>query len=122
MVRTAIGCGAIGLAQRLADLEPRSSYHEHAICASHAVVAEGNRELESARDLYAEAARRWKQFGVVPERAFALLGQGRCLVTLRRPEAVAVLREARDIFASLGATPSLDEVDGLLERAISISS
>ena len=44
--------------------------------------AEANDNLEAAADGYADAAQRWQRFGVVPEQAFALLGQGRCLVAL----------------------------------------
>ena len=38
-----------------------------------------------AAALYGEAAARWQQFGNVPEHAYALLGQGRCLLALDRP-------------------------------------
>ena len=37
-------------------------------------------DLQAAADAYADAADRWERFGVVPEQAFALLGQGRCLL------------------------------------------
>jgi len=54
----------------------------------------------------------------VPEQAFALLGQGRCLIGLSRPtEAAAVLQHAREIFERLGATPALAETDALLAAA-----
>jgi len=59
---------------------------------------------------------RWERFGVVPEQAFALLGQGRCLLGLSRPEAASVLHHAREIFERLGATPALAETDALLEQ------
>ena len=48
----------------------------------------------------AEAASRWQEFADVDERAWALLGQGRCLSAVGKPEAVAPLREARDLFAN----------------------
>jgi hypothetical protein len=71
----------------------------------------------------AYAAVRWKRFGVVPEQAFALLGEGRCLVALDRPtEAAAPLRRAREIFGSLGATPALAETNALLQRTTALSS
>ena len=50
----------------------------------------------------------------MPERAYALLGQGRCLAALGEPEAEEPLREARELFASMGFTPAVAEVDGLL--------
>ena len=66
-----------------------------------------------AAALYAEAAERWREFGNVPERAYALLGQGRCLPrsAARRGEP---LREARELFASMGYRPALAETDALL--------
>ena len=42
----------------------------------------GARRPRVAAEGYAEAAGRWERFGVVPEQAFALLGQGRCLTAL----------------------------------------
>jgi hypothetical protein len=79
--------------------------------------------LSSAADAYADAADRWERFGVVPEQAFALLGQGRCLVTLsRQTEAAPVLRHAREIFGRLQATPALAETDALLQQATALSS
>src|SRR5207342_3570779 len=56
-------------------------------------------DLEADADAYADAADRWERFGVVPEQAFALLGQGRCLLRLSRPtEAASVLQRAHEIF------------------------
>jgi class 3 adenylate cyclase len=61
-------------------------------------------------------------FGV-PEEAFALLGQGRCLLGLgREPEAVPVLQAAREIFVRLGAAPALAETDALLQIAAALRS
>ena len=45
--------------------------------------------IQAAADGYADAAERWQPFGVVPEQAFALLGQGRCLLGLARPTEAA---------------------------------
>jgi len=64
-----------------------------------------------------EAAVRWQEFGNVPERAHALLGQGRCLCGLGRPEAELPLCEARDLFAAMGYKPALAETEALLEQA-----
>ena len=66
------------------------------------------------RTLYAEAAERWRAFGNVPERAYALLGQGRCLAALGDPEAEGPLREAHELFASMGYKPALAETEALL--------
>jgi hypothetical protein len=53
----------------------------------------------------------------VPERAYALLGQGRCLAALGKPEAEEPLREARELFASMGYKPPLAETEALLGGA-----
>ena len=95
----------------------------HATVAANASIAEAEGDLQAALGGYTDAARRWERFGVVPEQAFALLGRGRCLLELGRPnEASPVLLEARAIFDRLGAAPALAEVDGLLERATALSS
>ena len=118
VVRTALRLGDRPLSERLVDaLEPRYPLDEHALCASRAQLAEHAGELEEAAALYAEAAGRWLEFGHVPERAYALLGQGRCLRALGRPGAEEPLLEARELFASMGYVPALGEVDGLLGSA-----
>ena len=50
-------------------------------------------------------------------RRHALLGQGRCLCGLGRPEAELPLCEARDLFAAMGYKPALAETEALLEQA-----
>jgi class 3 adenylate cyclase/tetratricopeptide (TPR) repeat protein len=122
MVRAAVGAGDRAVAERLAGgFEPIHRYQEHALCASRAILAEGRGEAEEGARLYAEAAGRWERFGVVPERGFALLGEGRCLLALERPaEAVEVLRVAREGFLGLGAKPALAETDALLEQATAL--
>ena len=84
MLRTALAAGDPDLAERLADgLEPRYPLREHALCAARAQLAEHAGNHADAAVLYAEAAARWQQFGNVREYAYALLGQGRCLVARR---------------------------------------
>ena len=61
-------------------------------------------------------------FAVVPEKGFALLGQGRCLISLGRPGYDAPLQEAREIFARLRARPLIAAVDDLLAGAIARTS
>jgi len=124
MVRTAVAAGDLALADRLASgFGPNYPYTEHALCATRAILAEATGETEQAAGLYAEAAGRWERFGVVPERGFALLGQGRCLLVLGRPvEAVGALRSAREVLSALGALPFLAETDALLEQATALTS
>jgi class 3 adenylate cyclase/tetratricopeptide (TPR) repeat protein len=123
MVRTAVAGGDVALAERLASrIASLYPYQQHALCAVRAVISEAKGDTELAAQLYAEGASRWERFGVVPELAFALLGQGRCLVALDLPEAAEVLRAARVIFAQLSAKPALAEADALLQRRTAVSS
>ena len=116
MVRTAVQIGEPALAERLIALvKPRHNASEHALVAANASLAEAGGDLQAAADGYADAAGRWEGFGVVTEQAFALLGQGRCLLGLARPtEAAPVLQRAGDVFERLQAAPALAEVDELL--------
>jgi tetratricopeptide (TPR) repeat protein len=117
MARTALATGDEALARRLADgLEPSYPLNEHALCAVRAQLAEHAADHEGAAALYDEAAARWQKFGNVPERAYALLGQGRCLLALSRPEAEQPLHEAGDLFAAMGYRPALVETKALLEQ------
>jgi hypothetical protein len=116
MLRVALAAGDPGLGERLArGLEARYPLDGHAVCAARAQLSEHGGEHDSAAALYAEAAGRWKEFGNVPERAYALLGHGRCLLALGRP-GEEPLREARDLFASMGYKPALTEAEALLEH------
>lgn len=123
MLRTALVAGDLELAKRLVrELEPRYPLHEHALCAGRAQLAEAAGDHAQATAFYAEAAEGWREFGNVPERAYALLGQGRCLARLGKPEAAEPLREARALFASMGYKPALAETDSLLGRAAAAAS
>jgi hypothetical protein len=123
MLRTALAAGDPDLAERLADgLEPRYPVREHALCAARAQLAEHAGNHVDAATLYAEAAARWQRFGNVPERAYALLGQGRCLLTLGDPAAEQPLREAAELFGSMGYRPALAETNALLEQTAAAAS
>ncbi len=115
LVRTALALGEPELAARLvAGVEPRMPLAEHALCACRASLSESAGQYAEAAASHAEAAERWREFGDVPERAYALLGQGRCLRALGKAGADQSLREARKFFASMGFAPAVAEVDGLL--------
>jgi class 3 adenylate cyclase/tetratricopeptide (TPR) repeat protein len=124
MVRTAVTLGELDLAGRLVDgVETLIPYAEHAVVAAGAALAEAHGDVSAAVDMYADAARRWQRFGVRPEEAFALLGQGRCLVRLgRASDAAPILGQARAIFERLGAAPALADTDALLADAAAIDS
>jgi len=123
-VRTALAAGDPDLAARLADgVEPVYPMHEHALATARALLAEHRGEYAVAAEAFADTAARWERFEVTWERAQALLGQGRCLLALgQATDATGPLRDAREIFASLGAKPALAETDVLLERAVARTS
>jgi class 3 adenylate cyclase/tetratricopeptide (TPR) repeat protein len=114
LVRTALALEEPALAARLAaGVEPRTPHVHRALAACRAQLAEAAGERAEAAGLHAEAAERWREFGNVPERAYALLGQGRCLVAVGKPAEVP-LGEARELFASMGYKPALTETEALL--------
>ena len=124
MVRAALKMQEPELAAQLASgVAPRTPYAGHSLAAANAALTETRGDLQGAAEAYADAADRWERFGVVPEHAFALLGQGRCLLGLSRPtEATLALQHAREIFQRLKAAPALAETDELLQRASALSS
>ncbi len=123
MLRVALAAGDADLAERLAGgIEPRFPLREHALCTSRAQLAEHAGDHIEAASLYAEAAARWHDFGNVPERAYALLGQGRCLLALDNPAARQPLSEARELFGSMGYRPALADTDALLEQTTAAAS
>jgi tetratricopeptide (TPR) repeat protein len=75
------------------------------------MLLEARGDHETAADAYADVVDRFEAMGVIPELAFALLGQGRSLVALgRAEEARAVLERAEAIFTDLRAEPALLEI------------
>jgi tetratricopeptide (TPR) repeat protein len=118
LVRCALALGDTALAARLVEgVEPRTPLAAHVLGTARAALAEAAGDPAEAAERYAEAARRWHEFGHVPERAYALLGCGRCLAALGRPEAEKPLREARDLFGALAYRPALAEAEALLGPA-----
>ncbi|HEU4355082.1 MAG TPA: adenylate/guanylate cyclase domain-containing protein [Actinomycetota bacterium] len=110
MVRTALAAGDSELATRLANgLHPRYPLDEHARVATTAQLIEQAGDHARAATLYADAAARWARFGNVAEQAYALLGEGRCLLALARPEAQSRLRAAQEIFDAMGYRSALGE-------------
>jgi hypothetical protein len=123
LVRAALATGDRALAERLvATIEPHYPLDEHALCTARAQLAEHAGELAEAARLYADAAGRWQEFGNVPERAHALLGEGRCLRALGQPGAEESLCAARELFASLGYKPALAETEALLAQTAAAAS
>ncbi len=123
LVRVAIAAGNPDLGARLADgLIPVYQLDRYALMTARALLAERHGECAKAAGLFTEAADGWQRFEVPWERAQALLGKGRCLLTLGRPtEAQRPLKAAREIFASLGASPAVTDADSLLAQAMAVT-
>jgi class 3 adenylate cyclase/tetratricopeptide (TPR) repeat protein len=106
---------ALDLARALADgLTADLGRIGSARTAAAAALAEAEGRLDEALPLYERAAARWQEFGSVPGRAEALLGHGRCLLSLGRPGSEGPLTEARDLFASMRYEAGLAESQALL--------
>jgi tetratricopeptide (TPR) repeat protein len=115
LVRGALAVGDQELAAGLiVGVERGIPLYDHALCACRAQLAESEGNHAEAAAGYDEAAERWRTFERVTELAYALLGQGRCLAALGDPAAEAPLREARELFASMGYKPALAEAHALL--------
>jgi class 3 adenylate cyclase/tetratricopeptide (TPR) repeat protein len=115
LVRTCVAADQHALAERLIDHAPtRTARHQHARLTAQAVLTETRGDLHEAAQLYEQVAERWTQYGHVLERGQGLLGAGRCLVRLNRPQAARTLQDARTSFAALGARPLLAEADAWL--------
>ena len=95
--------------------------HKYALASTQAQLAEAAGD-SAAAELYTEAAERWREFGNVPERAYALLGLGRCLAALGQPGAEEPLREAKELFTSMGYKPALAETVALLAESAAAAS
>jgi len=118
-LRMALALSDVKLAQRIVDVyRGPLPVQDFAGRSMNALLAEARGEHEAAAAGFADAAARWHEFGIPYEEAQALLGRGRCLLALgRAPEAAQPLREAREIFARLGARPALEETEDWLAQA-----
>jgi class 3 adenylate cyclase/tetratricopeptide (TPR) repeat protein len=112
--------GAAAFLDRVSSALPR---WELAKRTGEATVLEARGTYDDALALYQPLAEEWGSFGSVLERAYALFGAGRCLLSLGRAnEATTQLTAAREIFVSLGARPLIDEIDGHLAEATALTS
>ncbi len=120
LVRCALAAGDVALAERLAEGvgDAGLPLHEHAFVAAQAQIVEARGDLREGAELFEDAAARWDGFGAKLEQAYALQGQGRCLVALADRAAESVLRDARALFGEMGARPRVEECDALLSRAL----
>ena len=115
LVRYSLAVGASELADRLVTgVEPRTPLQRNALAASRAAIKEVANDRAGAAAAYAEAAMRWREFGDIPELAYALLGRGRCLRFLGACDAQTYLSEASELFGSMGYRPAMAETAMLL--------
>ena len=118
LVDIALALDDPSLAERFVSrVDPAEAANRHALASARAQLAEAGGDHASAAELYAVAAQDWEHFGTVPPRAYALLGQGRCLHALGKSEAEQPLRVARELFAVMGYRPALAQTDALLDEA-----
>ena len=118
LVRTALNLNDPNLASSLSQgVPPLTPLRQHALTSCQAQLAEATGNHTEAASLYADAAKGWRDFGNVPECAYAVLGQGRCLRALGDQTAQHPLTEARELFASMGYRPALAETEALLQQA-----
>jgi class 3 adenylate cyclase/tetratricopeptide (TPR) repeat protein len=115
VVRVALRATAPDLVRTLVGrVMPVTRLDEHVLRSARAALAEHDGDLSRAASIYAEAAAGWTAFGCVPERAYALLGGGRCSRALGRPDVREDLRAAEEIFRRLDYAPALAEAARLL--------
>ena len=95
--------------------------NEISVATADAMLAEVDGDHEGALGQYEAVAADWADFGFVLEQALALYGAARSLAALNRPtEAAERLASAREILVQLGATPTIDEIDGVADRAAAL--
>jgi class 3 adenylate cyclase/tetratricopeptide (TPR) repeat protein len=118
VIEISVAAGDVSLPERLIkDLPVHAARHKLSLLTVDAILKEARGDLETASRGYAEAAERWGTFGSVPARGRALLGAGRCSQRLGKPDAAALLEEARDAFEGLGARPWKAEAEAWLKAA-----
>jgi tetratricopeptide (TPR) repeat protein len=115
LVRVGVAVGQRATAEALAaQANDGVARNRHGLLTARAALAEADGALEEAARQYEEAAARWADYGHQLERAQALLGAGRCLLALGRPDGRVQLESARTLLATVNAGPLLAEVDAAL--------
>jgi hypothetical protein len=119
LVAIAFAAGAQDVASALLDTDYSATARvAAAVVAARAVAAEASETFDDALTLYEDAEARWADYGFVLGRADALYGAGRSLLGVGR-DPQAQLRAARELYAQLGAQPSIQRVDEELAKATS---
>jgi len=116
-------CAGLGAGATLRSMFPPenalvNARARHSLASARALLFEDEGDFDQARRLHADAAAGWREFGCPHEHAYALLGEGRCLLALgQNGEASSRLREARGLAATLEARPLFAEADALAADA-----
>ena len=117
LVKCAIGIGDIELARQFVETAQAAAAvvpaPQHAIVTARARVCHAGGDCDSAVQLFTDAAERWAAFGNRVEQAHALLELGGSLQAEGR-DAEEPLRQARELFASMGAASGVRRCDELL--------
>jgi DNA-binding CsgD family transcriptional regulator/tetratricopeptide (TPR) repeat protein len=119
---------AVADARRVADeaaaivapLDPSHELAAESLAHASFAAAEALRAAKApAQDAWADAASRWIAIGRAWQTAYAKYRQGEALLDAggARSDAIARLREARAIAATLDAQPLIGWIDGLARRA-----
>jgi class 3 adenylate cyclase/tetratricopeptide (TPR) repeat protein len=119
MHRAARVCVDVGIPQRAEELvaQGEATYpaDEAAGLCARAILAEARGDQAAARDNYVAAGKMFSALGMTPDRAHALQGLGRCLLTLgETEEGVARIREARTLWEQMQAHQRISEIDRVL--------
>ena len=115
LLRVCVAVGQPATAEALcAQANHGVARNQHGLLSARAALAEAGGALEEAALRYDEAAARWDAYGHQLEHARALLGAGRCLLTLDRPEGRHRFKDAQAILSTLKTEPLLDEIDTAL--------
>jgi tetratricopeptide (TPR) repeat protein len=115
LVRICVALGERTTAKALAaQAHDGVARNRHGLLTARAALAEAEGALDQAAQGYDEAAARWADYGHQLERARALLGAGRCLLTLGRPEGRRRLQDAHAALMALNTQPLLAEADAAL--------
>ena len=117
VVRSAIGAGDDALAhdfvQSVQGIPVLAPANQHALVTARAQLCHADGDYDTAVELFADAVQRWTHFGSRLEQAHALQELGQSLLA-RGDAADEPLRQARDLFASMSAKPSVLRCDELL--------
>jgi tetratricopeptide (TPR) repeat protein len=122
-VLLAAGDGAAAAKLIVAEEELSCARDRCSSFGAHALVIEARGNVEQAAMMHTEAARRWAEYGIGHEQAHALVGAGRCALSLgRRRRAAELLGQARTLFDQMGAHRSAARAAVYLKDAAALSS